>query len=112
MPLDDETRLRHLIEAAEDALRFCRDMTREQFETDNRTQRAVVQCLTVIGEAANTLSEDARSRIGEVPWDNIIGMRHRLTHEYFVINLDIVWATVQEDLSPLIESVKPHLPPE
>ena len=66
----------------------------------------------IIGEAAAQLSPDARAQVAGIPWDKIIGMRHRLVHAYFDINRAILWATVQEGLPPLIVELERHLPNE
>jgi uncharacterized protein with HEPN domain len=68
--------------------------------------KAVVRSLEVMGEAANKLPEDVRDRYPEVSWQEIIGMRNRLIHEYFGVDFDIVWQTIEEDLAPLETAVK------
>lgn len=70
--------------------------------------RALVNCIEVIGEAATHVSEQTRSRMTQVPWRAIIGMRNRLIHAYFDINKDIVWVTVTSELAclePLLVAV-------
>ncbi len=68
---------------------------------------ALVKDIEIIGEAAYQISEATREQLRHVPWDDIIGMRHRLVHAYFDINLDILWQTVQEDIPALIAVVQP-----
>jgi uncharacterized protein with HEPN domain len=68
--------------------------------------KAVVRSLEVMGEAANKLPEDVRDRYPEVSWQEIIGMRNRLIHEYFGVDVDIVWQAIEEDLVPLETAVK------
>lgn len=63
---------------------------------------ALVKDVEIIGEAAYRTAEDTRRALPEIPWEDIVGMRHRLVHAYFDINLDILWKTVQEDLPPLV----------
>jgi uncharacterized protein with HEPN domain len=58
------------------------------------------------------MDKTARVEIPGIPWKDIIGMRHRLVHAYFDINLDVLWRTVQEDLPSLIAALEPFLPPE
>ena len=105
MLLDDLTRIRHMIDAASEALSFCEGIDEAAFKGDSRTHRAVIQCIEVIGEAANGLSEAARQRLSKVPWHQIVGMRHRLIHVYFDINLSLVWEVVRKDLRPLLEAL-------
>jgi uncharacterized protein with HEPN domain len=70
---------------------------------------ALVKAVEILGEAAYQTSEETRGRLPDIPWDDIIGMRHRLVHAYFSINLNILWRTVKDDLLPLIESLKVEL---
>ncbi len=68
--------------------------------------------LEIIGEAARRVSRDTQDAHPEIPWDQMIGMRNRLIHEYFRVNLVTVWETVQDDLPPLINLIEPLVPPE
>ena len=71
---------------------------------------ALVKEVEIVGEAAFQVGGDTRSSLPDVPWDDIIGMRHRLVHAYFDINLDILWRTVEEDLPSLVEILE-KIPP-
>ncbi len=106
MPLDDRGRIRHMIDAAESALSFCQGMDESDFRADERTHRAVIQCIEVIGEAARNVSDDVRQQTPSVPWSQIVGMRHRMAHVYFDINLSLVWQVVAKDLTPLVDELK------
>jgi uncharacterized protein with HEPN domain len=64
---------------------------------------ALVKALEIVGEAANQVSQETREKFPNIPWPEIIGMRHRLIHAYFDINLNILWQTVKSDL-PALES--------
>lgn len=66
----------------------------------------------IIGEAAYQMAPESRAELPDIPWDDIMGMRHRLVHAYFDINLDILWKTVKEDLPMLLEALEPLVPPE
>jgi uncharacterized protein with HEPN domain len=109
MPLDDDVRLRHMHDAARQAVAFCDGMAQAQFAADARTWRATLQCVQVIGEAANHVSETAKAALPQMPWREMTRMRHRLVHHYFDVNLAILWAVVQDDLPPLIEALDRHL---
>ncbi len=98
--------LNDIIESIADIKEFTAGMTRESFSIDKKTIKAVVRSLEVIGEAANKLPDDVRDRYPEISWQEIIGMRNRLIHEYFGVDLDIVWQTIEEDLEPLENAVK------
>ena len=70
--------------------------------TDEMLSLSLVRLLEIIGEAARAVSSEGRAAYPAIPWKKIIGMRDRLTHGYFDVNLDIVWETVTHDLPPLI----------
>ena len=80
---------------------FVHDMSADAFMADKKTVNAVVRSLEVIGEATGKIPKDIRMRYPDVPWDEIIGMRNRLIHEDFGVDLDIVWQTIQDDLAAL-----------
>ncbi|MDE2376593.1 HepT-like ribonuclease domain-containing protein [Bradyrhizobium sp.] len=99
---DDATRIRHMIEAAETALRFAAGRNRADVDTDDQLRFALVQAVQIIGEAASRLSAETRSALPSIPWPDIIFMRNRLVHAYFDIDHDIVWQTVSDDLPALL----------
>lgn len=85
---------------------FVGDMTFKEFLEDRKTINAVIRSLEVIGEATKKIPDDVRQNYPEVPWREIAGMRDKLIHEYFGIDLEIVWETVQHDLSALYAAVQ------
>jgi uncharacterized protein with HEPN domain len=98
--------LGHMREAAADACGFVQGFGREDFLDDKRTQQAVIMSLIIIGEAATKLMDQYPEFVEhhpEIPWRNMRGMRNRIAHGYFDINLDVVWDTVQSALPDLIE---------
>jgi len=74
---------------------------REHFFGDPMVQDAVVRNLEIIGEAVKHVSAATRSKCPEVPWTAIAGMRDRLIHDYFRVDLNIAWDVVEHDLAPL-----------
>ena len=97
--------LERLRESATQAQSYLQGMTREAFLADRRTQQAVVLNLLVIGETVNRLhDEDAAflERYSTIPWAAMRGMRNRIAHGYFDIDMSIVWETVQRELPALV----------
>ena len=95
-------------QVAGDAIEFIQDMDRERFISDLRTQRAVVMCLMIIGESVTQVIERYPDFVAEhpnVPWQNIRGMRNRIAHGYFDLDLGTVWATVSDALPNLVRSL-------
>jgi len=110
--------LDHMRQAAANACGFLEGLEKVEFLSDLRTQQAVIMNLIIIGEAATRVMDrysafaDAHS---EVPWRNMRGMRNRITHGYFDINLDVVWDTVQTALPALLvqlECIRHDVPSE
>lgn len=108
----DEIRLRHMIEAAREAVSFVHGRVRSDLEVDRQLVLSLVKDIEIIGEAATQITEPTRMELADIPWPKIIAMRNRLVHAYFSINLDIVWQTVQEDLPSLITNIERLVPPE
>jgi uncharacterized protein with HEPN domain len=97
--------LAHIQQAAADACAFTSGLTKDAFVADTRTQRAVVMSLVIIGEAATKIVDrhpEFAALHPQVPWRSMRGMRNRIAHGYFDINLDIVWDTVQVALPELL----------
>jgi uncharacterized protein with HEPN domain len=87
-------------------------MTWGAFEQSELHQNAVIRPLEIIGEVARRLSQQTRDAYPDIPWDQMIGMRNRLIHEYFRVNLTTVWETVRDDLPPSIALIEPLILPE
>ena len=101
MRKDDVVRLKHILDAAEEALSFTRGITFDDLVKDRKLVLALVKEVEIVGEAAYQVSHQTRQNMPEIPWDDIVGMRNRLVHAYFDIDEEILWATVQEDLPQL-----------
>jgi uncharacterized protein with HEPN domain len=84
---------------------FTADMPFDEFESDVRTQHACVRSLEIIGEAVKKIPEEMRAQAPGVPWRNIAGLRDVLAHEYFGIDLDILWDVIQSRLDDLGKAV-------
>lgn len=95
----------HMIDAARDAMSWLDGMDKAAFLADRRTQQAVLHNIMVIGEAASQLGQIAPAVVAaspDVPWHSLRGMRNRVAHGYFEINLDLVWTTVQTAMPALL----------
>jgi uncharacterized protein with HEPN domain len=103
---DDRIRYRHMIEAVETALGFAAGRTRSHLDTDRMLLFALVRALTIVGEAAARLSDEARAAAPDVPWRQIVAMRNRLIHAYFDVDRDIVWTAIRNELPDLLERLK------
>lgn len=110
--LDDTTRLRHMLDAALKIDRFIQGETRQTLEHDEKLQLALVRLIEIVGEAASRLSTPFQAAHPETPWAAIIGMRNRLIHAYFAVDLDRVWETVIIAIPPLIAQLQAILPPD
>ena len=105
MHRDDLIRIRHMLDAAKEALSFAQNKSRADLDSDRMLVLSIVKSVEIIGEAASKVTQETRETYTELPWANIIAMRNRLIHVYFDIDLDRVWDTVTDDLPPLISSL-------
>lgn len=85
-------------EAIEKIERYISEMNHDAFLKDDKTIDSVVRNLEIIGEAANRLPENFRIQHSEIEWRKIIGLRNRIVHDYFNIDVEIVWEIIQKDL--------------
>jgi uncharacterized protein with HEPN domain len=99
-----------MVDATHEALSFVTGKERSELDSNRMLTLALVQLLEVIGEAASGISDGFRNAYPTIPWKSIIGMRHRLIHGYFDVDLDIVWQTVRTDLPPLLQQLEQLVP--
>jgi uncharacterized protein with HEPN domain len=97
---DDRVYLQHIQDALDDIFQCC-STDRDAFFTDRMRQDATLRKLEVIGQAVKNLSNHTKSLQPEIPWKQIAGMRDKVIHDYFGVNLEIVWAVVQKELPKL-----------
>jgi len=94
--------------AASDAVSFIEDVSFEEFQNDRKTQRAVIMCLIIVGEASSRIVERHREFIDShpsLPWQEMGGLRNRVVHRYSDINLEIVYETVRTSLPLLVKQL-------
>ena len=102
---DDTEKLLDIVEAI-DRIKKYSSRGRDVFDKDELVQNWIVHNLLVLGEAAAKISDDFRDRNPHIPWPKIIGMRNILVHNYFGIDLDVVWSVTVKDLPALEEDIK------
>lgn len=104
--LSKEERLNHIIEAIDRIFRFVEDMDYEEFLRSEMAQYAVIKNFEIIGEAAYQLPNEYRKENEDkIEWRKIMGLRHVLVHDYYKINKEIIWITIQERLLELREAI-------
>lgn len=102
---DDLVYLKHISDAIEKIERYLLDISLELFLENDMVIDAVVRELEIIGEAASKISLKFKTQYHRIPWNEMIGMRNRLIHEYFGVNKKIVWDTCKVDLKDLKEQI-------
>ena len=101
---DDRVYLQHIRDALDDIAAYA-NAGREAFFAERMRQDATIRKLQVIGQAVKNLSDRSKSRQPHIPWKQIAGLRDKVIHDYFGINLDIVWAVVEKELPQLRRAV-------
>lgn len=108
----DEARLRHMLDAANDAVAFVRGRSRQDLDQDRQLVLALVKSIEIIGEAAARISESVKDDHPEIPWPSVVAMRNRLIHAYFDVDATLVWDTVSDDLPTLVAQLNAILNPD
>lgn len=101
----DRLRLQHMLDACDAVIQFMSGKVEEDLVTDKLLVSGVTRQIEVIGEAANMLTIELRDAHPEVPWKQIIGMRHKIIHEYFAVQTDTVWDVVRSDVPVLRDRI-------
>lgn len=112
MRRDDASYLLDMLVAARDAVAFSEGLSFSRFAGERRSQLAILEAVEIVGDAAARLSRETTEAHPDIPWREVLGMRNRLVHAYFDIDLQVVRNTVQKDLPVLIAHLEPLVPPE
>jgi len=112
MARSDRQRVADILEAIADIRDHTVRMRREDFAADRKTQNAVLYCVGVNGEAARLLSDTVKARSPEISWIDVVNIRHRVAHEYFRIDVDLIWKVIKDDLEPLEAALRKASPDE
>ncbi len=110
--LRDDAWISDIVVAIRKIRQYCAGTDRDAFDQNEILQDAVIRQLCIIGEAAAQISQGRRETMPEVPWSQIVGMRHMLVHQYFSVDLDRVWYVVERDLDSLEQAVTNSLRPD
>lgn len=106
MSKGDDLYLGHMLDTAQGAVAKLSGKSRADFDSDENLRLALAHLLQIIGEAARRVSSAFRENHRYVPWNAIIGMRHKVVHDYLNVDYDVVWETVVNDLPPLVENLR------
>lgn len=109
---NDPIRLEHMLDASRKVQKFLDGKSKADLQHDEMLSFAVVRAFGIIGEAANNVTSELAERNPQVPWIDIIGMRNRLVHGYFDVDVDVVWKTYIEFVPKLIEQLEAILAEE
>jgi uncharacterized protein with HEPN domain len=104
--------LGHMLQYARGARERVSRISRDDFDRSEDLQIVLTHLLQNIGEAASRVSRESRAEHPQIEWEQIIGIRHRIVHDYFRIDLNVVWDAVTNDLPPLIAALEQIIPPE
>ncbi len=102
---DDGLYLGHMLDAALKAHAKVARFARAQFDADENLRLAVTHLLQIIGEAARRVSQEARAAHPSIPWKAVVGMRHKVVHDHFGVDEDVVWDTARNESPPLIAAL-------
>ena len=102
---DDTVYLRHTLEAIELIETYLTDIDYDKFSSTRLLQDGVIRQLEIIGEATKNLSQNVRGMAPDVPWKDMAGMRDKLIHQYFGVDIEAVWVTAQLDLPEVKKAI-------
>jgi uncharacterized protein with HEPN domain len=108
----DDAYLLEMLLAARDALTLAADITESEFLGSLRDQYAIAKAVELIGESASKVSPEKRAQYAEIPWRTIVGLRHRIVHDYQNLDLQRLWQIVQHDVPQLQQLLEVIVPPE
>ena len=105
MPANDKARKKHKLEASLKAVKLAEKRKRSDLDTDELLSLGLTRLFEIVGEAAAHVSNATHEKHTDIPWTQMIGMRNRLIHGYDIIDADVIWQTITEDLPVLIKTL-------
>jgi uncharacterized protein with HEPN domain len=106
MKTDQSAFLHHILDAIKKIEKYIRDIDEESFKKNDLIQDGVIRQIEIIGEAAKRLSNEITGQSPNIPWQDITGMRDKLIHDYFGVDIDTVWLAAKKDIPQLKEEIK------
>jgi uncharacterized protein with HEPN domain len=101
----DAVYLRHILDAINQVQEYAKDIKYEDFKTNRMVQDATIREFEIIGEATKNLSDELREKYQDIPWKDMAGMRDKLIHQYFGVDITAVWDSINDDLPPLKDKI-------
>ena len=103
---DHRVRLRHMLDHGSEAIQMIQGRERRDLDQDRMLQLALTRLVEIVGEAASKIAPTDRAHYPQIPWPEIVGMRQRLVHGYDIVDLQVLWDTITDDLPPLIAELE------
>ena len=104
--IGNKARLLHILDSIQEIEKYTKNISLDDFLKNDMMQNACIRLLEVIGEASRSISEDLKLQFPEIEWREIVDLRNLLLHEYFGVDLNIVWSIIQFDLPPLKSKIQ------
>ncbi|MDD3248015.1 MAG: DUF86 domain-containing protein [Methanosarcina sp.] len=101
MKKDDRVYLSHILQSVSLIEKYTEDLTEEEFLSNSLFQDATIRQIQIIGEATKNLSKSLRDKYPQIHWRGIAGMRDKLVHDYFGVDINAVWDTIKDDIPAL-----------
>ena len=101
---DDLAFIEHILLCIEKIQDYTKNLTKKDFNNNELVQDAVIRNIEIIGEAVKKISKELKSQYPNIPWKEMSGMRDKLIHDYFGVDVDVVWKTVDDDI-PFLKSL-------